>query len=62
MVGASLDSFMEIASLLVPVFWTIAVMVAMLRRGCMPVFVVTLRFLPVRTTLVTLRPAVLCAG
>jgi hypothetical protein len=61
MVGASLDSFMEIASLLMPVFWPIAV-VAMLRRGCMPVFVVTLRFLPVRTTLVTLRPAVLCAG
>jgi hypothetical protein len=28
----------------------------------MPVFVVTFRFLPVRTTLVTLRPAVLCAG
>jgi hypothetical protein len=61
MVGPSVDCFMEFASLLTPVFWPIAV-VALLRRGCMPVFVVTVPSLPVRTTLVTLRPAVLCAG
>ena len=58
----SLYGVMEFARLLVPLFRPVGVVVAMLRRRWMRAFVVTVSFLSVGTTLVTPRPAVLCAG